>query len=369
MRMRVRRLLALLLLILALAPGTWLREGQAPRRDETAAVRFTRLPLPAGADVAAHLGAFTLEAAWEMTGTFSGFGSYSALLPRPDGRLMAISDSGRYLTFAPPGVPSGAPSGASPGASSGVPAAALESGSVVPEPLRRRRDLDIEAAAQDPAGDTIWLAREDSNAISRHDPAFRDAGAYVRPAAMRGWRRNRGPEAMARLADGRFIVLQEGFAGLFAMRRHHAVLFARDPLRGGPAVEFTFAGPLAFDPTDMAQIPDGRVLILMRRLVWPLPLRFSGRIVVADPAAIRPGGPWRGHVAARLTAPLPVDNFEGLAIVPGRDGRVTVWMISDANNAATQRTLLWKMTVDPARLPGARKKARSSPSRPHAQPG
>lgn len=347
----MRRILAPFLLILALAPGTWLREGRAPWH-EAVTLRFTRLPLPNEAERAARLGAFTLEAVWEMTSPYGGFGSYSALLPRPDGRLMAVSDSGRYLAFAPPGAPP----------------AALESGSVVPERLRRRRDLDIEAATQDPAGSTIWLAREDSNAISRHDATFRGPRAYVRPPAMRGWGRNRGPEAMARLADGRFLVLQEGFAGLFEMRRHHAVLFARDPLLGGKSVEFTFAGPPAFSPTDMAQLPDGRVLILMRRLVWPLPLRFAGRIVVADPAAIRPGQPWRGREVAKLTAPLPVDNFEGLAIVPRPDGRVTVWLISDANNAATQRTLLWKLTVDPARLPGARKKARSPASRPSATP-
>ena len=114
---------------------------------------------------------------------------------------------------------------------------------------------------------------------------------------------------------------------------------------------FTFAGSREFSPTDMAQLPDGRVLILMRRLVWPFPLRFACRIVIADPAAIRAGAVWQGTEVAKLSSSLPVDNFEGLAIEPRGGGRVTVWLISDDNHAATQRTLLWKLAVDPARLP------------------
>ena len=167
--------------------------------------------------------------------------------------------------------------------------------------------------------------------------------------------------------DGRFIVLEEGFDGFLESRRHQALLFARDPLLGDQPVQFAFAGDAAFSPTDMAQLPDGRVLILMRRLIWPFPLRFSGRIMIADPAAIRPGGVWRASEVAKLDAPLPVDNFEGIAIQPHspddrKDGQVTVWLISDNNNAATQRTLLWKLVLHPARLPQTRKGAGDAPA-------
>lgn len=333
----MRRPILALLLILGLAPGLWFYQTRRPW-NPAIAVRFTEVPLPPRAALAPHLGAFELEGAWVLTSPYSGFGGYSALVPLPGRRLMAISDSGRRFTFSPPGTPQSPP----------------DSGDVLPGVGRSKFDRDVEAATRDPVSGTIWLGREYVNAISRHDPAFRH---YVstRPAAMRSWGSNTGAEALVRLADGRFVALAEGFTGLFESRRHHGLLFARDPLLGGRPLRFTFAGSAEFSPTDMAQLPDGRVLILMRRPVWSLPLRFAGRIMIADPAAIRAGRTWRGTEVAKLSSTLPVDNFEGMAIAPRADGRLTVWLISDANGAATQRTMLWKLGVDPARLPSARR--------------
>jgi hypothetical protein len=333
MREGVRRLLLALLLILGLAPGLWFYQTRAPWNG-TIAVRFTALPLPPRANITPHLGAFALEGAWSLTSPYSGFGGYSALVPLPGGRLMAISDNARSFTFSPPGAPQAPP----------------ESGEVLPGAGRSKFDRDVESATRDPATGTIWLGREYVNAISRHDAAFQ-RHVSTRPPAMRNWGSNSGPEALARLADGRFIVLAEEFTGPFESRRHRALLFPRDPLLGGRPVRFTFEGSAEFSPTDMAQLPDGRVLILMRRPVWSLPLRFAGRLMIADPAAIRLGGVWRGTEVAKLSSTLPVDNFEGMAVEPRPDGRVTVWLISDANSAATQRTLLWKLAVDPRRLP------------------
>lgn len=335
----MRRLLLVLLLILGLVPGTCMYQPARPW-NPTPTLRFTPLALPPRAELAHHLGAFELEGAWRMTSAYSEFGGYSALVPLPDGRLIAIADNGRRFVFAPPGAR----------------AAAVVSGEALPWRLRggrqRRGDRDTEAATRDPATGTIWVAREGSNSIARVDPAIR---GYVstRPAAMRDWPGNGGPEAMVRLADGRFIVLAEAATSLVEPRLHPAVLFPRDPLLKDRSVRFSFAGAPQFSTTDMAQLPDGRVLILMRRLLWPLPLRFAGRILIADPAAIRPGAVWQSVEVAKLTSTLPVDNFEGMAIEPRQDGRVTVWLISDDNHAATQRTLLWKLVVDPRRLPWA----------------
>ena len=49
-----------------------------------------------------------------------------------------------------------------------------------------------------------------------------------------------------------------------------------------------------------------------------------------------------GSVVARmdLAAPMTVDNYEGLATVPGTDGGVRFYLISDDNGRADQRTLL-----------------------------
>ena len=326
--------------MVGLAPGTWFYETARPWNGKVA-IRFTALALPSPAVQVRYLGAFRLERAWSLTSAFSWFGGYSALLPLPDGRLLAISDNARRLTFSPPGAPP----------------TPLESGEVIPDAGRSKFGRDVEAATRDPVTGAIWTAREYANAISRHDAAFARIGT-VHPRAMRDWGLNSGPEAMVRLADGRFLVLAEEFTGPFESRRHAALLFRGDPARDGHPLRFTFAGSPEFSPVDMAQLPDGRVLILLRRLVWPFPLHFAGRIMIADPAAIRAGRTWQGVEVANLASVLPADNFEGMAIAPRSDGRVAVWLISDDNAADTQRTLLWRLTVDPARLPGTRKRAR-----------
>lgn len=340
----VRRAIALLLLIAALAPGTWWRAERAPP-STSRAYRYDRVALPPATELERHLGAFRLEGAWRMTSPHSAFGSYSALVASHGGqRMIAFSDRGFLLRFAPPDAP--------------------------PRPIalaRIRSDIrdpkvyaDAESATMDPRRGTVWVGWESGNKITRHDPAGR-AVAIVAPPQMRGWGVNEGPEAIARLADGRFIVLREGYDGWFDFNHHRALIFPGDPIDNPRAAEFTFAGSPGFKPVDMAQLPDGRVLILMRRLVWPMPPRFAGRIMIADPRDIRPGAIWRATEVAKLSSSLPIDNFEGMAIVPAADGRVTVWLISDDNQAVSQRTLLWKLVVNPRRLPGSVKPGSGKP--------
>jgi hypothetical protein len=334
---RVRRAL-ILLLIIAVAPGTWLRSAIPPpiyRLD----LRFVRLELPSREELARHLGPFRLEAAWRMESPHSKFGGYSALVPLPGGRVLAVSDRGYLLWFSPPGAPPTTPRLAR----------------IFPE--HPKWLPDAESATRDPASGRLWLGFEGNNSINRFGRDLEWQGA-VEPRAMRHWGSNLGPESMVRTPDGRFIVLCEGFTGWFEERRHEGLLFPGDPLAGATPQRFIFKGPASFSPSDMAQLPDGRLLILVRRLIWPMPFRFDARIVIADPAQIRPGGTLSGRVLAYISSPLPVDNFEGLAVVPRKDGKVTVWMISDDNSAVTQSTILWNMTLDPATLPGSAKAAR-----------
>jgi hypothetical protein len=172
---------------------------------------------------------------------------------------------------------------------------------------------------------------------------------------MADWPRSRGPEAMVRLSDERFIVLREGFGwpddlGILNGRRHDGLLFPADPVSGAQPWRFSFLGPPGFSPVDMAELPDRRVLILMRRVVWPYPPKFAGRIVLADPAGIRADRDWRGTIVARLPSNLPVDNLEGMAIVPGGRGEISVWLISDDNQSPTQSTVLWRLEAESAAL-------------------
>jgi len=330
----VRRSIALLVLLLGLALA-WVRADQVlivP--DDT--LHFDPLPLPPEEKLVAHLGPFKLERAWRMRLGSWLFGGYSALVPLPGGELLAISDIGRYLVFDPPGAK------AKPRAQYGV---------LLHAERGDKRNADVESATRDPRTGQIWLGLELKNQIMRLGPDWREQ-RRAEPRAMGDWGPNSGAEAMVRLADGRFIVLREGSEHTLRPARHEGLLFEADPtLAPDAAKRFVFEGPGSFDPVDMAQMPDGRVLVLMRTLAWPFPMRFAGRIAIGDPAQIRPDGVWKVMEVARLASTLPVDNFEGLAIVPRKDGKLTVWLISDDNQAKLQETLLWQLTVDPQDLP------------------
>ena len=49
---------------------------------------------------------------------------------------------------------------------------------------------------------------------------------------------------------------------------------------------------------------------------------------------------------AELKAPLPVDNFEGVAIGVSPEGKRRIWIISDDNFNRLQRTLLLAFDLD-----------------------
>lgn len=328
----MRRNIALLVLCILLALN-WLR-SDLPKFDKHLWIRAVPDALPPPATLAQHLGPFHLEAAWELQSRTGGFGSYSALLPRQDGRLEAVSDLGYRLAFSPPGEKPGPLS------------QKLILQGNVPKTGR-----DFESATGDAETGTIWLATENTNRIYRFGRDWKLEGS-VAPRGMAGWKGNSGPESMVRLADGRFLVLCECFTGWTDQSRHPALIFPGDPLvHANEAVDFIVDGASGFRPVDMAQMPDGRVLVLMRALVWPMPQRFAGRIAIGDPKAIREGGVWQLHTVASLSSNLRIDNFEGLAIVPRTDGKLTVWLISDDNLSKLQRTLLWKLAVDPSDLP------------------
>jgi hypothetical protein len=201
----------------------------------------------------------------------------------------------------------------------------------------------------------MWGTYENTNFIERYDADFIPEGR-VRPPEMRRWPSNSGPEAMVRLADGRFIVLSEASPRWFDDDLP-ALLFPGDPVDGARPEPFRYAPPDGYRPVDMAEIPDGRVLILLRAVRWGVPPRFESKLVVADPADIRRSGRWSGREIAHVGEPLPTDNYEGVAVEPADDGRLVLWLISDNNKSRFQRTLLLKLLWRPDEK--ARGKARA----------
>ncbi|WP_162528462.1 esterase-like activity of phytase family protein [Novosphingobium sp. BW1] len=330
----MRARIASLILLAGLVLPIWVRSPQLPE-PEGNGLALARQRLPDGGRLARDLGPLHLEGAWQLTGARAG--GYSALVPVGDGQLLAISDGGMWLHL---------------DMRTGAPFRHAYDKVGLATRSNEKQDRDVESAFRDPRSGAIWLGMEGVNAIVRTDAQLHEE-QRVQPAAMRDWAVNSGPEAMTRLLDGRFLVLRETPTPGTGGRLHEAVLFAGDPVEGGKARRLQFAGPRNFSAVDAATLPDGRVLVLMRRLVWPAPLTFAGRIVIADPHDIAQGETWTSQEVAVLASDMPLDNFEGMAVREGAQGGVEIWLISDDNFMRHwQRTLLWKLSVDPAQLPG-----------------
>ena len=312
----------MLFVVLGLAPGTCVPVSGPPAIDERQLLFFDRLSAPRTTD-----GGLQVAGAWHLRSPNFHFSGYSALVALGDGTLLAATDHRRELRFSPPGAAR----------------RQVRYAFFAPEPDFQTL-IDLEALARDPASGRLWAAYERTNHIERYDGVH--ATGMARPRAMRSWPDNRGPEAMTRLADGRFVVLSEGSPHWFAADLP-GLVFAGDPVAGAEPASFRFRPPEDFLPVDMAQLPDGRVLILLRAIRWGLPPTFESMLVVADPRRIRPGERWAWREVAHLAEPLPMDNYEGLAVEPGEEGTLVLWLISDDNRSRFQRTLLLKLLWRP----------------------
>jgi hypothetical protein len=324
-RMRPRRLILALALATLATPGLWWRGTPSWPRNN--GVRDLHLTVLAARPPSSWPAGLRLVRAWELTSGSNRFGGYSALLAGNDGTLTAISDIATSLRFRRPDL----------------------AGPTMPqfENLGRRKlkpgehfESDIESAAWDPRTGARWFGYEGVNKIKRFDRGT-VASVDIQPPAMRDWSENGGAESMVRLPDGRFIVLEEDPPWLSTGARS-GLLFPADPVTGVVPLQFKFRPPIGYHPSDAAVMPDGRVVILLRAIDPPFPPFFRGMLLVADPADIAAGREWSWQKLADLEEPLPIDNYEGLAIVPDSTG-VTLWLISDDNLSRLQRNLLLEL--------------------------
>jgi len=325
LRGRIWRFLLVVLVASGLAPGMGIPGSRyRPQLDLRPILTVTPLNLPS-----VDWGDFHLAGAWHLESPNTHFGGYSALAIMPDGSFFAPTDGGRMLRFFPPDRPAGP----------------FRMGFFETLHKGSRSNGDIEGLTRDPVSGKVWVAFERPNVIARNDARLLPE-AWAHPPAMRDWRYNMGPEAIVRLADGRFIVLSEGALSRFG-DTYPALLFPDDPVAGAEPMRFAFRPPEGFRPTDAAQLPDGRVLILLREVHWGLPPKFSSKLMLADPDEIRAGQLWRARTVLDIAGSELSENYEGLAIEPASDGQVALWLISDDNRTKFQRTLLLKLLWRP----------------------
>lgn len=328
------RVLLAIPLVLMLVPE-WSGDERLALPRASSQITAERVPLHPGDRAVRRVGALTFLGGVALSSPDPAFGGFSALLVDGD-RFSLLGDGGNLLRFRMSGDwrPSRArldplPSGPGTG--------------------WRKADRDSESAAVDPLTGRAWVGFERHNQIWRYSPGFARAERFARPAAMAGWPENGGPECMTRLRDGSFVVISEQARHRFkrkpkGWRLRAGLIFRGDPTMPGVAAEpFGYRTSLGFSPVAMAELPDGRLLILERG--FEPPYRWKTRLVLAPRESLRAGGVVQGRMVAELAPPLLSDNFEALAVT--REGGATiVWLASDDNQSILQRSLLLKFRLD-----------------------
>ena len=201
--------------------------------------------------------------------------------------------------------------------------------------LPRGFNADAEALAR--LADGSWLVAFERRHRIRAYRRLDGPGAYVAPPpGLDNAPANGGLESLAVLPDGRLFAIAETFTPPDRPELRHAWIGAPGrwvPLYWQPAP--------GFHPTDAAVLPDGRALVLERR--FSLLGGFSARLVMSAPDALpsaREGAVLRGEAILVLDdAPLPAENWEAVALTRFQD-QTLVALISDDNESVLQRSLL-----------------------------
>lgn len=105
-----------------------------------------------------------------------------------------------------------------------------------------------------------------------------------------------------------------------------------------------FAYPLSggFSLTGMDRLPDGSFVALER---FYAPVIGPRARITRFAAPSGEGGTIEPEELALLEPPFPVDSFEGVSAVRMPDGATRIYIVSDNNNSAQQRTLLLAFDV------------------------
>lgn len=344
------RMALLGLVVIALGPGTFLRTDTGMRSDPVKNIAID--PIDLGPPPP---GLLRLTGSWRMTSEHGWFGGFSSLVEGPARTLIAGTDRGFLLGLDLAGD---------------QPRAIRDSFRYVGVSGRGRKEyVDMEAITRDPATGTLWASFENDNLVMRFAPD--GTRTVYAPPEMAAWRASSGPETMERLADGRFLILSEGLDDSGSVDRP-ALLYPRDPLGTGKPLAFRFNCRAAYAPVDAAQLPDGRILILLRQVRYTIPATFDAVIMIADPASIGASRHWRGEVIQRLEGSGFGENFEGIGFVPDPSDprKGSIWVVADDNFSVFQRSLLVRFALDESGAALQRRAAaRAAPNRQRALNG
>jgi hypothetical protein len=290
----------------------------------------------------ATTGSMRFARGWHLVSPNSHFGGFSGLARIGPGQFQLIGDNGygNRLTMDAQGR---------------IAAVHIRP---LPTPDGRRATkamADTEALFIDPVRGQAWIALEGINQIWRLNADLTIIESRRRLPDPR-WPTNRGAEAMARLADGRTVIFSEDADK--DPRGREAFLYAGDPAAPGPTpIRFFYDSRGKGLVSDAAALPDGRLLLVHRRLGFD-PV-FTTIIGIVDPADIAKDAVVRSLTVGRVPRPL-AENYEG-ASVTVENGRTWLWLVADNNFNRWQRSLLLQfelLDLPPKKIPHSKKAAR-----------
>ena len=326
----MRALLRSLLLVCLLASAC---AGASPppavAQEQALEIRASSQPFKIDEPSAKTLGRLIWRGGLMMTANSRHFGGWSDLHVSPDGRsLTSISDEGAWFTATVEYDGEANLTGLSNGRIGqlhGLDGRLIAS----------KVEGDAEAMARLPDGS--WLV-----AFERDHRLWRYATLTATPVSVEGPPEigrqppNGGIEAMTTLADGRVIAISEEYS----VRPGTVMGWIGTPSAGGRYQwrSFSYATIPDFQPTAMAQMPDGSLATIERAFDMARGVRC--RVMRFDAAQLVPGGTVRAEELARLTPPYAVDNLEGIAATRGPRGETLLWLISDDNFNPFQRNIL-----------------------------
>lgn len=233
------------------------------------------------------------------------------------GKLIAISDEGDRLSARLVSDSKGRPTGL---------AGATLTVLTGPDgkPLQGKLEADAEGMALLPSGDML-VSFERNNRILLY-PA-KGGAPRIAPSPTANFPANGGMEALTAI-PGAYITAGEDSGETWTCK------LSGDCVQGA-----TIAKPPEFGVVAVRPLPAGRMAWLLR--AWD-PVRGSRNALVIRDA--------NSEIARmEMTRPLTVDNYEGLAAIPAKDGSVRFYLLSDDNFQSSQRTLLLAFDWKPAK--------------------
>ncbi len=280
-----------------------------------------------------RIGRLSWRGGIELSSADEDFGGLSALLVSADGaRIIAVSDQGRRV--------SARLLYDSDGRLAGIAEARIgKLAGANGKHLKGKRHKDAESLARLRDG-SLLLSFEHEHRILRYPaakkPLKKTPELLEPPPGLSDLPKNKGVEALAVLDGGRVVAITQG-----RDKDKDVAAFLR---QDGRWSRLSYPKNGEFKPTGAARLPSGDLLVLERYFTWlggP-----AARLVVIDSAEVRPGATLKGREIAEFRPPYIVDNMEGIAARRGPDGKTLIYLLSDDNFNALQRTLLLMFALE-----------------------